>query len=175
MKKERSNIDYEFVRKNIGVFVGKCVEFMAAESAPKDILEIGANIPSPLAKLFRKKFDGCNYLETNLDAKPPIDVCAIDFEDAKFDCVVCAEVLEHVKYPWIAMQEMARILRPKGWLIVTVPFFIEYHWGPEDHWRFSPTGLRILFDLAKVTPVLVETKEKEKNRFQNVMGLARNG
>ena len=49
------------------------------------------------------------------------DAGRLPFEDGSFDVVVCIEVLEHLFAPLDAVWEMARVLRPGGLLIVTVP------------------------------------------------------
>jgi len=49
------------------------------------------------------------------------DVCRLPFDDASFDKVLCSEVLEHVEDDRGAVSEFARILRPGGLLVVTVP------------------------------------------------------
>lgn len=42
------------------------------------------------------------------------DVCALPFENGSFDCVTCGWVLEHVPTPLVALQEIARVLSPRG-------------------------------------------------------------
>lgn len=49
------------------------------------------------------------------------DIEAMPFEDQSFSTVVCTEVLEHVPYPEKALTEMARLLKPGGLLIGSVP------------------------------------------------------
>jgi len=49
------------------------------------------------------------------------DVCKLAFEDASFDKVLCSEVLEHIEDDHAAVSEFARVLRPGGLLVVTVP------------------------------------------------------
>lgn len=48
----------------------------------------------------------------------------LPFEDAKFDCVVASEVLEHLKEEVLlqALAEVSRVLKPNGAFIGTVPF-----------------------------------------------------
>ena len=48
-------------------------------------------------------------------------VCDLPFRDASFDKVLCAEVLEHVEDDRRAVSELARVLRPGGVLVITVP------------------------------------------------------
>jgi SAM-dependent methyltransferase len=58
-------------------------------------------------------------------------LCAADglylpFGDERFDLVICAEVLEHVPDHTAAITEIARVLRPGGNAVVSVP-----RYGPE--------------------------------------------
>jgi SAM-dependent methyltransferase len=54
------------------------------------------------------------------------DAYALPFPDASFDCVVAAEVLEHLPDDARAIRELRRVLRPGGRIAVTVP-----RWFPE--------------------------------------------
>jgi len=49
------------------------------------------------------------------------DVCRLPFEESSFDKVLCSEVLEHIEDDHAAVAEFARVLRPGGLLVVTVP------------------------------------------------------
>lgn len=68
------------------------------------------------------------------DAVPPsgrltcaaVDATALPFDDDSFDIVIASEVLEHVVADEAAVQEMARVLRPSGMLVASVP-----RWWPE--------------------------------------------
>lgn len=59
------------------------------------------------------------------------DVTDLQFEDASFDAVVTADVLEHVPDDRRAMAEMARVLRPGGVLVAAVPAH-RYLWSEHD-------------------------------------------
>lgn len=67
---------------------------------------------------------------------------------ASFDCVFSSQVFEHLKRPEVAIAEIARILRPGGSLIVSVPFLAGLHEEPYDFYRYTPYGLRQLFEHA---------------------------
>ena len=60
------------------------------------------------------KLEDTEIREGDLDATLP-------FEDAEFDTIVCVEGLEHIENPANAIREFARILRPVGMAIVSVP------------------------------------------------------
>lgn len=49
------------------------------------------------------------------------DIHSLPLEDNIADQITCYEVLEHLQSPRDAMKEIARILKPGGVLIVTVP------------------------------------------------------
>jgi ubiquinone/menaquinone biosynthesis C-methylase UbiE len=45
----------------------------------------------------------------------------LPYEDGSFDHVVCVEGLEHIENPANAIREFARLLKPQGQLVVSVP------------------------------------------------------
>lgn len=51
---------------------------------------------------------------------------ALTFPDASFDVVLTEDVLEHVRYPDRAFSEIARVLRPGGVHIFTVPLAFDH-------------------------------------------------
>ncbi len=46
---------------------------------------------------------------------------ALPFPDASFDAFICLEVLEHIPEPRRAVEEIARVVRPGGVGVITVP------------------------------------------------------
>ena len=53
------------------------------------------------------------------------DVTALPFADATFDAAMSLDVLEHVPDFRAALREFARVLRPGGRLVLTVPFYAD--------------------------------------------------
>ena len=65
-------------------------------------------------------------------------------EEASADVVLCTETIEHVPDTARFVSEIARVLRPGGELILTVPFSARYHFIPHDYWRFTPASLKLM-------------------------------
>lgn len=72
----------------------------------------------------------------------------IPFDDQTFDIVMSTEVLEHVFEPDQFLAEAARVLKPGGRLILTVPFAFPEHEQPYDYARYTEFGLTALVERA---------------------------
>jgi len=78
---------------------------------------------------------------------PEVDIQDLsDYPDDHYDFVILDEILEHVPKPWVAVEEVRRILKPGGTLITSTPFMIAVHKVPEDYWRFTKDAMRVLLD-----------------------------
>jgi SAM-dependent methyltransferase len=93
------------------------------------------------------------YVNILADDRPDIvaDACDLPVSSGSMDCVVCCEVLEHVRKPEQAVAEMFRALRPGGVLIASTPFLYPVHADPDDYSRFTPSKIRAMCEpFAKV-------------------------
>lgn len=125
-------------------------DFAAGLPADSSVLDAGAG-EAP----YRPLFDHCEYLtqdwaETVHPGGRTADVIAdletLPLPDRRFDAVVLTEVLEHVRRPVPTLTELARVLRPGGRLLVTVPFVCELHEEPYDFYRYTPYALRSMLE-----------------------------
>jgi len=68
--------------------------------------------------------------------------------DNTFDIVFSAQVMEHVKNIWKWMDELKRITKPGGLIIIIAPASWPYHVAPEvvDCWRIFPDGMKALME-----------------------------
>jgi SAM-dependent methyltransferase len=66
------------------------------------------------------------------------------FPNDSFDTIVCNAVLEHVPAIERVMSELARVLKPGGYLIAGVPYLQPYHLNPTDFRRYTRDGLEEL-------------------------------
>jgi len=75
------------------------------------------------------------------------DATHLPFAGASFDTVIATELLEHLPDPRQCLAEVARVLRPGGHLILSVPFLEPLHEEPRDFYRFTPYSIRNLLEL----------------------------
>lgn len=75
---------------------------------------------------------------------PDVDIHKMPYKDNLFDFVIADQVLEHVKKPWIGVEEVRRVLKPGGFAILTSALIFYIHGVPYDYWRFTPDGLKVL-------------------------------
>jgi SAM-dependent methyltransferase len=119
---------------------------------PTPILEIGAlQVPGQenIANL-RPLFGNKPYI--GLDMRPGLgvdviaDVEALPQPTGSIGTVIAMSTLEHVPRFWRGMDEMYRVLRPDGALLISCPFYFHIHSFPSDYWRFTPEALELLLD-----------------------------
>lgn len=61
------------------------------------------------------------------------DATKLDFEDASFDRLIAAHVLEHIYEPHLALREWSRVVKPKGLITLVLPC------DPGLGWRLGRT------------------------------------
>lgn len=144
-----SNIDknhYDLIRKNVSNFILNLSYLYDSEDlvildvAPEK--HLGAKEHFKLATI--KTLD----IDPDSDADYIADLCNINTEiipNDMFDLIICSEVLEHTNNPFHAVNELRRILKPKGLVCVSTPFNFRIHGPLPDNWRFTIHGLKVLF------------------------------
>jgi SAM-dependent methyltransferase len=91
------------------------------------------------------------FAETQIQdfSYPKYDVRHLDVPDEAFDACVADQVIEHVETePGSVIREAARIVRKGGIIVQATVMTYPVHFGPNDLWRFTPAGLRFLFEIA---------------------------
>jgi SAM-dependent methyltransferase len=125
-------------------------ESVQIQSKPGKFLHIGPEpaLSSKLAHIPHLDYTSADLEDPRVMVK--IDLCALPFPDCGFDWIYCSHVLEHIVNDHLAMQEMARVLKPDGAGIILVPISTEItiedptittpadrlkHFGQYDHVR----------------------------------------
>jgi SAM-dependent methyltransferase len=137
--------------------------WLAAEAAraggelgPYRLLDVGCG-EMPYLALFEPHVRGVVGMDTWDNPRAALRgvIEAIPADDASFDVVLCAQVLEHVDDPAQGVRELARVTRPGGRVLLSTHGAMVYHPNPVDLWRWTGAGLERLFrengDWASVT------------------------
>ncbi len=116
------------------------------------VLEIGSRIVGAASKDYREFFPSAgSYIGLDIHDSPTVDLVG----DAHFlsdlvglssiDAVFSLSVMEHLRYPWLLAMEINRALTLGGLVFHSTPQAWPLHEQPNDFWRFSDEGLKVLF------------------------------
>lgn len=67
-------------------------------------------------------------------------------ESESFEVVLCTGLLEHVPDPKRLIDDIHRLLKPGGQLIISASAVFSFHEAPNDFFHFTPFSFRLLFD-----------------------------
>ncbi|MBK8551338.1 MAG: class I SAM-dependent methyltransferase [Ignavibacteria bacterium] len=68
------------------------------------------------------------------------------FEPDQFDCVICTEVLEHTVNDNKVIENINKVLKKNGNLIISAPFTYVLHEAPHDYRRYTLYGLKNILE-----------------------------
>lgn len=112
-------------------------------SLPTPIVEVGSyHVPGQeglieLRSLFRNR----EYVGIDMRPGPGVDrvenVEKLSLRSQSVGTVIALSTFEHVRHFWKGIDEVKRILKPEGVLIVSTPFYFRIHQHPSDYWRFT--------------------------------------
>ena len=109
------------------------IRFIENESGLK-ILELGAGNGATLFELKKRNIASEIHLLDIIDKVDKKDVFDsvtildivtgdLSFEDNYFDCIICADVLEHIYEPHLVIDKLKRVLKNDGIFLVSLPNF----------------------------------------------------
>lgn len=164
--RDRYGIDW---RESLSVVVGEALlkEILASRQYVRGrLLDVGCG-KRPFALIYDSLVEASIGTETAFSLHGVADADVICFAEAlpfshdSFDTILCTEVLEHTQQPFLAMYEFFRVLKPGGYLLLSVPFIYPIHEAPHDNWRFTPHGLEAICQWAGFKIVSIHTKGGE--------------
>lgn len=148
------DIDVQDISRNhLNEFIKNCAKKL--NDTELTLLEIGPEERSEV----KTYFNNCDIktLDIVSDYNPDIvgDITKYNSHilDSSFDIITCLEVLEHTVNPFNAIEELRRILKHGGYLMVSAPLNWRIHGPIPDCWRFTEFGWKVLlkdFDIVAI-------------------------
>ncbi|MBO0748253.1 MAG: methyltransferase domain-containing protein [Acidimicrobiaceae bacterium] len=115
------------------------------------VLEIGPDgFPSTYRKevgdLTNLTWDTLDIFPSDQLTYPASDPYHFPIENDSYDVVLAGQVIEHVPKIWVWIQEVQRVCKPGGTVVIINPVSWDYHEAPVDCWRIYPEGMRALME-----------------------------
>jgi len=135
----------------------QCVSFVEsavskADVEGRDVLEVGAFDVNGTPRPYLESLGPKRYLGVDITEGPGVDeVCDAEdlvatYGEASFDVVVTTEMLEHVRDWKTVVDNIKRVTRPGGLIVVTTRSRgFALHGFPHDHWRYEPQDMQVIF------------------------------
>jgi len=114
------------------------------------VLEIGSKDYGN-TQPFRELFPENEYIGVDLEDGKNVDVVQDLIEgigelpENHFELVICCSILEHAKNPFKVAENITRLTAPGGTLFSSTPWVWRFHPYPDDYFRYTPSGLKVLF------------------------------
>lgn len=157
----------------------KIISFLKLESTRGTILDIGAGTGALSQKLQEEGFEvtACdlnpdNFIPKNIVCKTANLNVAFPFQDASFDYVIAAEVIEHLENPWFFIRELYRITKPGGIAIISTPNL--HNWYVRLLFLLSSKLYNFLSSYEKIghiTPVFLWNLKRMSEGMFDVVGV----
>jgi len=142
------DIGDHFLLKFSGSFKGVLYDLGAGESPFKDFF-------LKYAQQYVAVDWAGSYHDTKADIAADLNK-PLPIESEVADTVVSLSVMEHLCEPQMMLNEAFRILKPEGCIVLQVPWQWWIHEAPYDFFRYTPYGLKYLFEKAGFVDVVVE-------------------
>lgn len=76
--------------------------------------------------------------------KGDVETMVLPFDHGQFDCIICADVLEHLIEPWTVLSMLKQYLSPGGCIVASIPnvgFHRVVRGLVKGHWNYTGSGV----------------------------------
>ena len=108
----------------------------------------------------RARIDLYIGLDLKLASKADIigDALKLPFRANSFDTVLLIQVLEHIPKPKKMLEEIYRVLKKGGYLVLTCPLTWNLHEEPYDYFRYTCYGLKYLCEWVGFNVLMIKPR-----------------
>jgi SAM-dependent methyltransferase len=140
-------------------------EFVIKLTPPLRLLDVGSrNVNGTHRKQFSELCS--EYIGLDISPGRGVDLVPKDLydwkelEDASFDVIISGSCFEHVEFPWLTMEQIAKKLKPDGYACIVAPSQGKKHDHPSDYFRYMEGGMCSLAKYAKINVHMVHRMVK---------------
>ena len=119
----------KYINKYSGYIKGKCMDFGCGTKPYEQLFNVEEYVGVEIES------------ETKVEDIVYYDGKTLPFEDACFDSIVAFQVYEHVPNLDEITDELGRVLKKGGYMLITMPFTYSEHLTPYDFRRFTSYGM----------------------------------
>lgn len=142
----RSRIPWVAARARGLVLDIGCADRSLAEALPRATAYVGLDYPATAKGLYRTSPDVFG------------DAAALPIRNSTIDCVLLLDVLEHLPEPERSLEEITRVLKPGGRVLILMPFAYPVHDAPFDFQRYTRFGLQRRLHRAGLRVLSIEER-----------------
>ena len=73
------------------------------------------------------------------------DATKLPIQDNSVDMVITESTLEHIPDAELAIREICRVVKPGGYVYISIPFLMPFHASPNDYVRLTNEGIKHKF------------------------------
>lgn len=137
------------------------------------VIDIGGqNVNGSYADIFST--DDFHYQTIDIEENENVDIVLDDpytlpFENGSIDILISGQAFEHVEFFWLLFEEMVRITKRNGLIILIAPSSGPIHRYPVDCYRFYPDAYQAL---AKYTSCyLLDVHHDNRGPWKDLVGI----
>jgi hypothetical protein len=101
----------------------------------------------------RELLKGFKYIASDMQKGDNVDVIINGHDLVKkfgkdsMDLVICFDTLEHDEKPWLTVDQMRKVLKSGGWMLLAAPSLNHgRHNHPYDYYRYFGTAFHVFFE-----------------------------
>ena len=145
--------------------MARCIERYLPRDRHYRVVDVGSRRVRRQPRTHRDLLRDHDHAYLGVDVAPGPNVDAvmarpyrIPVATSSVDVVLSGQTFEHIPFPWASMLEIARILKPGGYVFLTAPSRGHVHAGHAgDCWRYYPGGLLALAAFAGLDVIEAHT------------------